>query len=66
MEPHWNPMAEAQALDRVHRMGQQRHVVTTRYIANNSIEMACTNVLTLHGSNRTDVTSTSKVFSSKS
>lgn len=34
-------MAEAQALNRVHRMGQQRHVVTTRYIANNSIEMAC-------------------------
>jgi hypothetical protein len=59
-------MAEAQALDRVHRMGQQRDVVTTRYIANNSIETACTNVLTLHRKNITDGTSTSKLFSSES
>ncbi|KAK1833651.1 SNF2 family N-terminal domain-containing protein [Podospora conica] len=39
MEPHWNPMTETQALDRVHRIGQRRDVVTTRYIANDSIEM---------------------------
>ncbi|RBQ87208.1 hypothetical protein FVER53263_20742 [Fusarium verticillioides] len=26
VEPHWNPMAEAQAVDRVHRIGQQKDV----------------------------------------
>lgn len=31
-------MVEAQALSRIHRMGQTRHVFTTRYIVNNSIE----------------------------
>lgn len=31
-------MAEEQALDRVHRMGQMRDVVATRYIVKNSIE----------------------------
>ena len=31
-------MAEEQALDRVHRMGQRREVVATRYIVKNSIE----------------------------
>lgn len=38
IEPQWNPMIEAQALDRVHRIGQTRDVVTTRYIIRNSIE----------------------------
>jgi hypothetical protein len=38
IEPQWNPMVEAQALDRVHRMGQTRDVVTTRYIVKDSIE----------------------------
>jgi SNF2 family DNA or RNA helicase len=31
-------MAEDQALDRVHRMGQKNNVVTTRYIVANSID----------------------------
>ena len=31
-------MAEEQALDRVHRMGQGREVVATRYIVKDSIE----------------------------
>ncbi|KAF5241931.1 hypothetical protein FANTH_8891 [Fusarium anthophilum] len=39
VEPHWNPMLEEQALDRVHRMGQTRDVFATRYITNDSIEM---------------------------
>jgi hypothetical protein len=31
-------MAEEQALDRVHRLGQTREVVATRYIVKDSIE----------------------------
>lgn len=31
-------MAEAQAMDRVHRIGQQRDVVVIRYIVRRSIE----------------------------
>jgi SWI/SNF-related matrix-associated actin-dependent regulator of chromatin subfamily A3 len=31
-------MAEEQALDRVHRLGQTREVVTIRYIVKDSIE----------------------------
>ncbi|RAH68766.1 DEAD/DEAH box helicase [Aspergillus aculeatinus CBS 121060] len=38
MEPHWNPMLEAQAVDRVHRIGQSREVSVTRYLVANSIE----------------------------
>ncbi|KAK7731901.1 hypothetical protein SLS63_005199 [Diaporthe eres] len=38
MEPHWNPMAEAQAVDRVHRIGQTKEVAITRYCVNDSIE----------------------------
>lgn len=38
LEPHWNPMAEAQAVDRVHRIGQTREVITTRYVTRDSIE----------------------------
>ncbi|KAH7375855.1 SNF2 family domain-containing protein [Plectosphaerella cucumerina] len=38
MEPQYNPAAEAQAVDRVHRLGQKRPVRTIRYIMNNSFE----------------------------
>ncbi|RDA83201.1 hypothetical protein CP532_1223 [Ophiocordyceps camponoti-leonardi (nom. inval.)] len=38
MEPQYNPAAEAQAIDRVHRLGQKREVRTVRYIMENSIE----------------------------
>ena len=38
MEPQFNPAAEAQAVDRVHRLGQKREVTTTRYIMENSFE----------------------------
>ncbi|KAM0325499.1 hypothetical protein ACHAQA_007486 [Verticillium albo-atrum] len=38
MEPQYNPAAEAQAVDRVHRLGQKRPVRTVRYIMQNSFE----------------------------
>lgn len=38
MEPLWNPAAEVQAVDRVHRIGQKRAVIITRYRMENSIE----------------------------
>ena len=38
IEPQWNPMVEAQAVDRVDRIGQERGVVITRYIMLTSIE----------------------------
>lgn len=38
MEPQYNPAAEAQAIDRVHRLGQKREVRTVRYIMKNSFE----------------------------
>ncbi|KAF3188168.1 hypothetical protein TWF225_003932 [Orbilia oligospora] len=38
MEPQFNPAAEAQAIDRVHRLGQEREVWCTRYIMEDSFE----------------------------
>ena len=38
MEPQYNPAAEAQAIDRVHRLGQKRPVKTVRYIIRDSFE----------------------------
>jgi SWI/SNF-related matrix-associated actin-dependent regulator of chromatin subfamily A3 len=38
MEPWWNPGAEEQAMDRVHRIGQQQEVKVVRLIIKDSIE----------------------------
>ena len=38
MEPQFNPAAEAQAVDRIHRLGQKREVTTTRFIMGGSFE----------------------------
>jgi len=38
MEPQFNPAAEAQAVDRVHRLGQDREVTIKRFIMQNSFE----------------------------
>lgn len=38
MEPQFNPAAEAQAVERVHRLGQVRDVEIVRYIMRGSFE----------------------------
>jgi superfamily II DNA or RNA helicase len=38
IEPWWNPAAENQGTDRVHRMGQKRSVNVYRYIIKDSVE----------------------------
>jgi SNF2 family DNA or RNA helicase len=38
LDPWWNPAAEAQAVDRAHRIGQDRHVIVYRLIAADTIE----------------------------
>lgn len=38
VEPWWNPAVEAQAIDRIYRMGQYRRVTAVRLITPNSIE----------------------------
>lgn len=38
MEPQYNPAAVAQAIDRVHRLGQSREVMTVQFIMRESIE----------------------------
>ena len=38
LDPWWNPAAEAQAVDRAHRLGQSRPVMVYRLIASDTIE----------------------------
>jgi len=38
LDPWWNPAIEDQAIDRVHRIGQTREVVVTRFIMTDSVE----------------------------
>ncbi len=38
LDPWWNPAVEAQAIDRVHRIGQRRAVNAYRIIAKNTVE----------------------------
>ncbi len=38
IDPWWNPAAEAQAIDRAHRIGQENHVFAYRMICRDSIE----------------------------
>ena len=38
LDPWWNPAVEAQAVDRAHRIGQERHVFAYRVIARDTIE----------------------------
>jgi len=38
LDPWWNPAVEAQAIDRAHRIGQERQVFATRVVARDTIE----------------------------
>lgn len=38
LDPWWNPAVEAQAVDRAHRIGQQRNVFAYRLIAKDTVE----------------------------
>ncbi len=38
LDPWWNPAAERQAINRAHRIGQDKHVMVYRFIANNTLE----------------------------
>ncbi len=38
LDPWWNPAAEAQAVDRTHRIGQERNVFAYRLIARDTVE----------------------------
>jgi SNF2 family DNA or RNA helicase len=38
LDPWWNPAVEAQAVDRAHRIGQQRPVIVYRMVSSGTIE----------------------------
>lgn len=38
LDPWWNPAAEKQAINRAHRIGQDKHVMVYRFITQNTLE----------------------------
>ena len=38
LDPWFNPAVEEQAMDRVHRLGQERPVIVTRFVVKNTVE----------------------------
>jgi SNF2 family DNA or RNA helicase len=38
LDPWWNPAAEAQAIDRAHRIGQKNKVFTYKFISKDTLE----------------------------
>ena len=48
MDPWWSFAVEAQAIDRVHRMGQTEEVHVTRFVVEGSIEEKMLKVRSYH------------------
>lgn len=44
LDPWWNPAVESQAIDRAHRVGQERHVFAYRLICRDSVEEKIANL----------------------
>ncbi len=44
VDPWWNPAVETQAIDRAHRIGQDKHVIAYRMICKNTIEEKIVNL----------------------
>jgi len=44
LDVHWNPQLEAQACDRVYRVGQTKPVYLYKFICTNTIETKITNI----------------------
>ncbi|GFH18644.1 hypothetical protein V8C86DRAFT_3013167 [Haematococcus lacustris] len=38
MDPWWNPATEAQAMDRIHRLGQYKPITVVRFVIAGTIE----------------------------
>jgi|EP00967_Tisochrysis_lutea_P074436 DNA repair protein RAD16 len=38
MDPWWNPAAEYQAIDRAHRLGQNKPIRAVRFVVRNTVE----------------------------
>jgi len=47
IDVHWNPQLEAQACDRVYRVGQRKPVYIYKFISNNTIETRILNIQAL-------------------
>eukprot|EP00010_Vexillifera_abyssalis_P009336 CAMPEP_0201546324 /NCGR_PEP_ID=MMETSP0173_2-20130828/2634_1 /ASSEMBLY_ACC=CAM_ASM_000268 /TAXON_ID=218659 /ORGANISM="Vexillifera sp., Strain DIVA3 564/2" /LENGTH=954 /DNA_ID=CAMNT_0047954953 /DNA_START=468 /DNA_END=3329 /DNA_ORIENTATION=- len=73
LDPWWNPATEQQAIDRVHRLGQTRPVIVTRFVIRNSIEQkilklqqaklqSANQALRKHTSNKMDAVQLSAFF----
>lgn len=44
LDPWWNPAAEAQAIDRAHRIGQRKTVIACRLLTRNTVEEKVANL----------------------
>jgi SNF2 family DNA or RNA helicase len=38
LDPFWNPFVEAQAIDRIHRIGQSKEVIVHRIVIGDTVE----------------------------
>lgn len=62
LDPWWNPAIEAQAVDRVHRIGQKNQVFTYRFITKNTVEEKIIKLQKRKKKLATDLITTEKSF----